>query len=150
MCEWRPQQGKKFHARFQWQPTKTISPAFASVLFLSRNAYAIALFLESHDAVSKVLYPGLPSHPQHEIAKRQQHGFGAMITFYCIGGRAQSAAILQGVSETTLLNRIWCRHQPLSRASCGPASRFCFSRVIGCCRVFGGMSVFNDTRISSR
>lgn len=63
-----------------------------------RNAHAIALFLESHEAVTKVLYPGLPSHPQHEIAKRQQHGFGAMMTFYCIGGRDQSAAVLKNVS----------------------------------------------------
>jgi cystathionine beta-lyase/cystathionine gamma-synthase len=46
---------------------------------------AIAMFLEEHKAVSKVLYPGLPSHPQYELAKEQQHGFGAMITFYCIG-----------------------------------------------------------------
>ena len=44
---------------------------------------AIALFLEQHDRVAKVLYPGLPSHPQHELAKKQQHGFGAMITFHC-------------------------------------------------------------------
>jgi cystathionine beta-lyase/cystathionine gamma-synthase len=65
---------------------------------LVRNAYAIALFLEGHKAVSKVSYPGLPSHPQHEIAKRQQHGFGAMITFYCVGGREQSRVILQKVS----------------------------------------------------
>jgi cystathionine beta-lyase/cystathionine gamma-synthase len=65
---------------------------------LVRNAYAIALFLEGHKAVSKVLYPGLPSHPQHEIAKRQQHGFGAMITFYCVGDREQSRVILQKVS----------------------------------------------------
>jgi O-acetylhomoserine/O-acetylserine sulfhydrylase-like pyridoxal-dependent enzyme len=64
-----------------------------------RNAYAIALFLEGHRAVSKVTYPGLSSHPQYEIAKRQQHGFGAMITFYCVGNREQSRAILQNVSD---------------------------------------------------
>lgn len=62
-----------------------------------RNAYAIALFLESHPAVRRVAYPGLPSHPQHELAKRQQHGFGSMITFYAKGGRTESAAILQNV-----------------------------------------------------
>lgn len=62
-----------------------------------RNAYAIALFLESHAGVEKVVYPGLPSHPQHELAKRQQHGFGAMITFYCHGGREQAASFLQNV-----------------------------------------------------
>ena len=47
--------------------------------------------------MTKVLYPGLPSHPQHEIAKRQQHGFGAMITFYCVGGREESGIILRNL-----------------------------------------------------
>jgi len=51
--------------------------------------------LERHDGVTKVVYPGLKSHPQHDIAVRQQHGFGAMITFYCVGGRDQSAIFLQ-------------------------------------------------------
>jgi len=45
------------------------------------NGMAIAKFLEGHAKVKRVLYPGLPSHPQHEIAKRQQSGFGAMIAF---------------------------------------------------------------------
>jgi len=67
-------------------------------LLIRSNAYALALFLEGHPMVDRVAYPGLPSHPQHELAKRQQHGFGSMITFYCKGGRAQSAAILQNVS----------------------------------------------------
>jgi cystathionine gamma-lyase len=64
---------------------------------ITRNAFAIATFLEEHQAVSKVTYPGLKSYPQHELAKRQQHGFGAMITFYCVGGREQSAIILKGL-----------------------------------------------------
>jgi cystathionine beta-lyase/cystathionine gamma-synthase len=71
---------------------------------LCSNAYAIALFLESHPAVDRVVYPGLPSHPQHELAKRQQHGFGSMITFYCKGGRDQSAAILQNVRTESYTN----------------------------------------------
>jgi cystathionine beta-lyase/cystathionine gamma-synthase len=45
------------------------------------NGGAIAKFLENHSKVKHVLYPGLPSHPQHELAKRQQRGFGAMISF---------------------------------------------------------------------
>jgi cystathionine beta-lyase/cystathionine gamma-synthase len=45
------------------------------------NGMAIAKFLEAHPKVKRVLYPGLSSHPQHEIAKKQQRGFGAMITF---------------------------------------------------------------------
>jgi cystathionine gamma-lyase len=44
------------------------------------NALAIAQRLEAHPAVRQVIYPGLPSHPQHELAKRQMHGFGGMIS----------------------------------------------------------------------
>jgi len=69
----------------------------AFFLFMARNAMAIALFLSTHRGVTKVLYPGLTSHPQHELAKKQQHGFGAMITFYCVGDRKQSALFLKSV-----------------------------------------------------
>ncbi|KAL3800200.1 hypothetical protein HJC23_001121 [Cyclotella cryptica] len=68
----------------------------------ARNANAISIFLEAHPGVTKVVYPGLKSHPQHEIAKEQQHGFGAMITFYCVGGRAQSAIVLEKLRVFTL------------------------------------------------
>jgi cystathionine beta-lyase/cystathionine gamma-synthase len=45
------------------------------------NGMAVAKFLETHPKVKRVIYPGLKSHAQHEIAKRQQRGFGAMISF---------------------------------------------------------------------
>ncbi len=45
------------------------------------NGRVIARFLEDHPRVKRVLYPGLPSHPQHDVAVRQQRGFGAMISF---------------------------------------------------------------------
>ena len=45
------------------------------------NGLAIAKYLEAHPNVKKVIYPGLPSHPGHELAKRQQSGFGGMISF---------------------------------------------------------------------
>ena len=45
------------------------------------NGMAIADFLAGHPKVKRVLYPGLASHPQHEVAKRQQRGFGAMLSF---------------------------------------------------------------------
>ena len=45
------------------------------------NGRVIAEFLDQHKKVKKVFYPGLPDHPQHELAKRQMTGFGSMITF---------------------------------------------------------------------
>jgi len=51
------------------------------------NASRVAAFLEAHPAVAWVNYPGLPSHPQHELAKRQMDRFGGMITMELKGGR---------------------------------------------------------------
>jgi cystathionine gamma-lyase/cystathionine beta-lyase/cystathionine gamma-lyase/homocysteine desulfhydrase len=45
------------------------------------NGLALAEFLAGHPAVTRVLYPGLPDHPQHELAKRQMRGFGGMLSF---------------------------------------------------------------------
>jgi cystathionine beta-lyase/cystathionine gamma-synthase len=45
------------------------------------NGMAVARYLEDHPKVMRVLYPGLPSHPQHDLALKQQRGFGAMISF---------------------------------------------------------------------
>jgi cystathionine beta-lyase/cystathionine gamma-synthase len=51
------------------------------------SALAVASFLEQHPKVLKVIYPGLPSHPQHELAKRQMNNFSGMITFQLEHGR---------------------------------------------------------------
>lgn len=51
----------------------------------ARNAQAVAEFLESHDSVARVYYPGLPSHPQHALAKRQMTGFGGIVSFVLTG-----------------------------------------------------------------
>ncbi|MGY0797583.1 cystathionine gamma-synthase [Lysobacter sp. A286] len=50
------------------------------------NAQVLAEWLEGHPAIEKVLYPGLKSHPQHELAKRQMDGFGGMVSIYLKGG----------------------------------------------------------------
>ena len=50
------------------------------------NAIKIANFLESHNSIQRVIYPGLESHPQHEIAKEQMNGFGGMISVEIKGG----------------------------------------------------------------
>jgi cystathionine gamma-lyase len=52
----------------------------------NRNALAVARWLEKHKKVSAVLHPGLESHPQHELAKRQSTGFGGTFSFKLHGG----------------------------------------------------------------
>jgi cystathionine beta-lyase/cystathionine gamma-synthase len=62
-----------------------------------RNAQAIAEFLSRHPRVETVYYPGLPSHPQHEIACRQMHGAGGMVSFVLKGGREQANAFVRNL-----------------------------------------------------
>jgi cystathionine gamma-synthase len=66
------------------------------------NAAALADLLDRHSAVTHVYYPGLASHPQHALAKRQQAGFGAMLSFELDGGEDAVRAFLDGLSCITL------------------------------------------------
>ncbi len=68
----------------------------------TENAQIIAEYLESHSKVAKVVYPGLPSHPQHEIAKRQMKGFSGMMCFELKGG-IQAGKILMNSVELCAL-----------------------------------------------
>ena len=61
------------------------------------NAFRIARFLEGHPLVEKVTYPGLPSHPQHALARRQMSGFGGMLTFVIRGGLPAARAFLSSL-----------------------------------------------------
>lgn len=60
----------------------------------AKNALAVAQFLDKHPSVEKVIYPGLPSHPQHELAKRQMSGFAGMVSLMVKGDIEDAKAIL--------------------------------------------------------
>ncbi len=66
-----------------------------------KNGRAVANFLAEHPKVQKVYYPGLISHPQHELAKRQQTGFGGMVAFET-GSLDNARKVLEGVKVCTL------------------------------------------------
>ncbi len=70
------------------------------------NALAIAKFLESHPKVTLGRYPGLPSFPQHELAKRQATGFGAMLSFEVKGGVAAGKALMDRIRLWTLAENL--------------------------------------------
>ena len=70
----------------------------------SQRALALARWLESHPRVARVYYPGLPSHPQHELAMRQQTAGGAVVSFIVKGGREAAWKLLTPPN--------WCRSPP--------------------------------------
>jgi cystathionine gamma-lyase len=59
------------------------------------NAGELARWLDTHPAIEKVIYPGLPSHPQHALAARQMSGFGGMISIYVKGGLAAARRMME-------------------------------------------------------
>ncbi len=67
-----------------------------------RNAKAVAAFLETRDDVERVLYPGLASHPEHELATRQMRGFGGMVSFRLRGDAARAFAFARSTKLFSL------------------------------------------------
>lgn len=63
----------------------------------SENGIAIARFLETQKNVVKVIHPGLPSHPQHELAKKYSKGYSGIVTFQIKGGLAESKRFVQNL-----------------------------------------------------
>jgi cystathionine gamma-synthase len=68
----------------------------------AENTQAVVDVLHRHPAVSRVYYPGLPDHPGHELARRQQSGFGAMLSFELAGGEGAVQTFLEGLECFTL------------------------------------------------
>ncbi len=66
------------------------------------NGMKVAEFLQTHPLVEKVVYPGLKSHPQYDLAKKQMSGFGGMITFFIKGGMIASRKFLESVQVFAL------------------------------------------------
>ena len=66
------------------------------------NATKVAKFLQFHPKVKRVYYPGLTTHPQHEVAKKQMFGFGGMVSFEIKGGRRAGEKLMDSVKLFTL------------------------------------------------
>ena len=68
----------------------------------NKNAVEIARYLQEHPKVKRIYYPGLESHPQHELAMRQMSGFGGMISFEIDGGLKEARRFLEGLTIFSL------------------------------------------------
>jgi len=91
--------GSPFDAYLTLRGVRTLFPR---VEHQQANAGAVASFLARHPAVAAVYYPGLESHPGHAVAKAQQTGFGAMLSFELAGGVESVRQFLAAVGTFTL------------------------------------------------
>lgn len=85
-----------------WLTLRGLRTLFPRMEWQQANAMAVAHYLESHAAVAKVHYPGLPSHAGHAVARRQQRGFGAMLSFELAGGVEAVQSFIGAVGCFTL------------------------------------------------
>lgn len=99
----------------------------------SQNAQAVAEFLDSHPKVEQVNYPGLPGHPQHDLAQRQMSASGGLLSFVVPGGMSGAATVMDnfklvihavtfGTSRTICMHPATITHEhmtPEERASAG-------------------------------
>jgi cystathionine gamma-synthase len=76
-----------------WLVLRGIRSLAARMRVHSENAMAVARFLASHKRVEAVYYPGLESHPRHDVARRQMSAFGGMLSFLVRGGRKEALAV---------------------------------------------------------
>ena len=89
-----------------WVLVKGLETLSLRVEKQAANALAVAEALEAHPKVTKVLYPWLPSFPQHELARRQMLGGGTVVTFELDGGKAEAFALLNALQVVDISNNL--------------------------------------------
>jgi cystathionine gamma-synthase len=115
-----------------------------------RNAQAIAEFLSAQPQVERVYYPGLPSHPGHEVAKRQQRGFGAIVTLEVKGGidgarRFAEALELFSLAESLGgVESLVAHPATMTHAAMAPEARAAAGLVDGLLRLSVGIESTDD------
>ncbi|MGH1570650.1 cystathionine gamma-synthase [Methylobacterium sp. P31] len=123
---------------------------FVRVEQQQRNAAALAAFLDAHPAVSRVHYPGLPAHPGHALARAQQAGFGAMLSFELAGGRDAVRSFVEALRVFTLAESLGgveslVAHPPtMTHAAMDPEARAIAGITDGLLRLSVGLEAEAD------
>jgi O-succinylhomoserine sulfhydrylase len=135
-----------------WVVLKGLETLELRMLAQSAAALELARWLEQHPKVSKVHYPGLESHPQHELAKRQQRASGSVVSFEVKGGRAAAWRVIDstrllsvtanlGDVKTTIIHPATTTHGRIS-----PEARAAAGITDGLIRVAVGLEAVSDLK----
>src|SRR2546423_14312313 len=117
-----------------------------------RNAYALAHWLQGQANVRRVWYPGLATHPGHEVAQRQQRGFGAIVTLEIEGGHAAVREFLAGLESCSLaeslggVESLVAHPATMTHAAMDPAARERAGLADGLIRLSVGIEALEDLR----
>jgi cystathionine gamma-synthase len=117
-----------------------------------RNALAVAEWLCEQPGVARVYYPGLPSHPGHELARRQQRGFGAVVTAELAGGHDAVRALASGLTCFSLaeslggVESLIAHPATMTHAAMDPEARGRAGLTDGLIRLSVGIEALEDLR----
>ncbi|MBX9770098.1 MAG: cystathionine gamma-synthase [Candidatus Obscuribacterales bacterium] len=115
-----------------------------------KNAMMVAKFLEGHPAIEKTIYPGLPSHPQHDLAKRQMSGFSGMVSCVIKGGMEKADIFMQNTKLFALaeslggVESLLCHPASMTHGSIPKAERDARGIVEGMVRLSCGIEDGDD------
>jgi cystathionine gamma-synthase len=117
-----------------------------------RNSVELANWLAAQPGINKVYYPGLPSHPGHEVAKRQQSGFGAIITIELDGGAEAVKRFVEGMRYFSLaeslggVESLVAHPGTMTHAAMAPEARAAAGLVDGLLRLSVGIEDVEDLK----
>lgn len=112
-----------------YQTLRGLRTLFPRLERQQRNAMAVAQFLDAHPCVARVHFPGLSTHPGHELARRQQDGFGAMLSFEIRGGMGEVRRFAEALRVFTLaeslggMESLAAHPATMTHAGMGPEAR---------------------------
>jgi O-succinylhomoserine sulfhydrylase len=89
-----------------WVLVKGLETMSLRVERMAASALEVARFLEAHPKVARVVHPFLPSHPQHELAKRQMSAAGTVVTFELVGGKNEAFALMNALEVIDISNNL--------------------------------------------
>jgi cystathionine gamma-lyase/cystathionine beta-lyase/cystathionine gamma-lyase/homocysteine desulfhydrase len=132
-----------------WLVLRGVKTLAARMEIHGRSGRVVADFLAQHKKVKQVFYPGLPDHPQHELAKRQMSGFGAMITFET-GSLKNANRMLKKLSVCSLgeslggVETLISHPATMTHAALGEKGRKAIGLTDGLVRISVGIEDVND------
>jgi methionine-gamma-lyase len=146
------QMGGSIDPNQAWLVLRGVKTLALRVRAAQESAAKLARDLSEHRAVATLDYPGLPSHPQHELAKRQMKGFGAMISFEVKGGVEAGRRLMDSVKLCTLavslggVETLIQHPASMTHASMGPEGRKSAGITDGLVRLAVGCEAYEDLK----
>jgi O-succinylhomoserine sulfhydrylase len=133
-----------------WVLLKGLETLSLRVERMAASALQLAGRLEAHPKISRVLYPWLESHPQHDLAKRQMYGGGTVVTFELVGGKEEAFAVMNALEIVDISNNLGDAKSMITHPATtthrrlGPEARLAVGITDGILRVSVGLEDVRD------